>query len=276
MLCHATGENLFFDEDVRQSGVFFGELMVAGNVLVKYLGGCSRLAISCGVSIIGCPLDVCFLLADGVLCHLQSVPKGHAVGEEVAESGLGQVSLRPCRCPIIEPHIVGDDCLDVVLFAKVADVQLGVDIGDDLSFQILDLLPVLGDFLGVVGGLHKVVHAVENFVDDEGESFVDVAVLVVNCSADVVDHRVVKGVRRFGVDCEIVGTAAVNFCTHCVLSLGVALLFNSILIIHYDRKTCQHFFSNWINFFCIRRAGVPHRDPAEIVNFLTMGTGRIF
>ena len=210
MLCHAFGENFLFNQHIFQSGVVFDKIHILGDVLVQDFGGRARLAIFHAISVALTPTAVGRLLADGVLCHLERVPHRHAVGEEVAACALGYIAQGVVGRAIVKARIVGDNRLDIVLLAQVSDMAArGVD-GNNLTLTGGDLGFVQGALLSIIGGVKQRAVGTKNVIDNEAESLVDAAALVMNSAAQVVHHGVVKAVRGLGVDSQLVRFASVD------------------------------------------------------------------
>ena len=187
----------------------FNEVVVALDIAVEDFGGGPD-ASAYHVVIVLAELNVSFLLADGVLCHLQGVPQGNAIGEEVAALGLGDIAEGVVGRAIIEASVVSDNRLDVVLLAEVSHVALGGVDGNNLALACGDLGFVHGALLGVICRIEELAVSTEHVIDNEAESFVDVALAVMDTAAQVVHHRIVKAVGGLCVDGQIIILALVD------------------------------------------------------------------
>ena len=187
----------------------FDEVVIAADITVEDFRRGSH-APAHHVTIGLAETDVGFLLADGVLRHLEGVPHGDAVGEKVAALGLGDIAQGVVGGAIVKAGIVGDDGLDVVLLAQVGHVLLsGID-GDDLALSGGDLSLIHGALFGVVGGIEQLAVGAEDVVDNEAEGLIDPALFVMDTAAQVVHHGVVQAVGGLGVDGQIVVAALVD------------------------------------------------------------------
>lgn len=228
VLGHALGEDFLLDQHILKPGMVFDEVGIKGDVPIEDFGGGPDLAVFLGVPVLLAPSDIGGLLADGVLRHLQGVPHGHAVGQKVAALGLGDIAQGVIGGAIIEARVVGDDGLDIVLLAQVSDMALGGIDRDDLALALSDLGLIHGPLLGIIGGIEQGAVSAEHVIDDEAESLIDAALLVVDTAAQVVHHRIVQAVRGLGVDGQIVIAALVDshfryLIFHSVNQIGVPL-----------------------------------------------------
>jgi len=209
VLCHALGEDLFFNQHIFEAGVIFNEVVVALDIAIEDLCGGPD-ASAYHVIIVLAEFDVGFLLADGVLRHLQGVPQRNAIGEEVTALGLGDIAQGVVGRTVVEAGVVGDNCLDVVLLAEVGHVALsGVD-GNNLALTCGDLSFVHGALFGVVRRIEELTVGTEHVIDNEAESLVDVALAVMDTAAQVVHHGIVKAVSGLRVDGQIIILALVD------------------------------------------------------------------
>jgi len=209
VLCHALGENLFFNQHVLEAGVIFNEVIVAFNITVEDLGGGPD-ASAYHVAIILAELDIGFLLADGVLRHLQGVPQGNTIGEEVAALGLGDIAQGVVGRAIVEAGVVGDNCLDVVLLTEVSHVALGGVDGDNLALACGDLSLVHGALLGIVRRIEELTVSTEHVIDNETESLIDIALTIMDTAAQVVHHGIIEAVGGLRVNGQIIVLALVD------------------------------------------------------------------
>jgi len=189
--------------------VIFNEVVVALDIAVKDLGSGPD-ASAYHVVIVLAELDVSFLLADGILRHLQGVPQGNAVGEEVAALGLGDITQGVVGRAIVEAGVVGDNRLDVVLLAEVSHVALGGVDRNDLALACGDLSLVHGALLGIVRRIEELTVSTEHVIDNEAESLIDLALTVMDTAAQVVHHGVIEAVGGLRVNGQIIGLALVD------------------------------------------------------------------
>ena len=210
MLSHTLGKDFLFNQYIFQSGVVFNKVHVLCDVLVQDFRGCARLAALHAISVALTPTAIGRLLADGILCHLERVPHRHTIGEEVARLGLGDIADGVVGGAVVEARIVGDNSLDIVLLAQVGHVLArGVD-GNNLAPARRDLSLIHGALGGIVRGVEQRAVGAEHVIDNEAEGLIDAAALVMDSSAQVVHHRVVKAVRGLGVDGQIIILALVD------------------------------------------------------------------
>lgn len=210
MLCHAFGKDFLFNQHIFQSGVVFDKVHVLRDVLVQDFGGCARLAVLQAISVALAPTAVGRLLADGVLCHFERVPHRHAIGEEVARLGLGDIADGVVGGAVVEARVVGDDSLDIILLAQVGHMRAGGIDGNDLALARGDLGFIHGALGGIVRGVEQRAVGAEHVIDNKAEGLIDAAALVMDSSAQVVHHGVVKAIGGLGVDGQIVILALVD------------------------------------------------------------------
>jgi len=185
------------------------EIVVAFDIAVKNLGGGPD-ASAYHVVIVLAELDVSFLLADGVLRHLQGVPHGNAVGEEVAALGLGDIAQGVVSRAIVEAGVVSDNRLDVVLLAEVSHVALGGVDGNNFALTCGDLSLVHGALLGIVCRIEELTVSTEHVIDNEAESLIDIALTVMDTAAQVIHHGIVEAVGGLRVNGQIIVLALVD------------------------------------------------------------------
>ena len=188
----------------------FDEVGIKGDVPVEDFGGSPDLAVFLDVPILLAPPDVGFLLADGVLRHLEGVPHGDAVGEKVAALGLGDIAQGVVGGAIVEAGVVGDDGFYIVLLAQVSHVLLSGINGDNLALSGGDLGLINRALLGIVGRIEQLAVGAEDVVDNEAEGLIDSALFVMDTAAQVVHHGVVQAVGGLGIDSQIVRFALVD------------------------------------------------------------------
>lgn len=209
VLPHALGKDFLLDENILEAGMVFDEVSVESDIAVKdFRRGSHAPAHHVVVSLT--EADIGLLLADGVLCHLEGIPNGDAVGEEVAALGLGDIAQGVVGGAVVEAGVVGDDGLHVVLLAQVGHVLLGSIDGDDLAQACRNLGLIDGALFGIVGRIEQLAVSAENVIDNEAEGLIDPALLVMDTAAQVVHHRVVQAVGGLGVDGQIVVAALVD------------------------------------------------------------------
>jgi len=189
--------------------VVLNEVVVVLDISVEDFR-CSPDASAYHVIIVLAELDVGFLLADGVLRHLQGVPQGNTIGEEVAALGLGDIAQGVVGRAIVEAGVVGDNRLDIVLLAEVSHVALGGVDGDNLALACGNLSLVHGALLGIIRRIEELAVSTEHVIDNEAEGLIDIALTVMDTAAQVVHHGIVKTVGGLGVDGQIIGLALVN------------------------------------------------------------------
>ena len=187
----------------------FDEVMIAADIAVEDFRRGSH-APAHHIVIGLAEADVGLLLADGVLRHLERVPNGDAVGQEVTALGLGDIPQGVVGGAVVEAGVVGDDGLDAVLLAQLVDMAAGRIDGHDLALSGGNLSLIDGALLGIVGGIKELAVGAENIIDDEAEGLIDPALLVMDTAAQVVHHGVVEAVGSLGVDSQIVVAALVN------------------------------------------------------------------
>jgi len=210
VLSHALGKDFFLDQYIFQASVILNKVVIVGDVSVQDFRRGSYSAVLLGIAIVLAKLDVGFLLTDGVLCHLQGVPHGDAIGEKVTALGLGDIAHCVVGGAIVKAGIVGDNCFDAVLVAKLFNMLAsGVD-ADNLAEARGDLFLIHGALFSIVSSIEKLTISAEYVIDNEAESFVHVALAVMNTAAQVVHHRVVKAVGGLGVDGQIIILALVD------------------------------------------------------------------
>ena len=117
MLFHTPNENFFFDKYIFEARVVFDKVHVLCDVPIKNLGGCARRPVLLGVSVALTKTDVGWLFADGILCHLESIPNGDTIGEKVTALGLGDIPQGVVGGAVVETGVMGDDGLDIVFLA---------------------------------------------------------------------------------------------------------------------------------------------------------------
>ena len=189
--------------------MIFDEIVIESDISVKDFRRGSH-APAHHVTVGFAEANVGFLLADGILRHLEGVPNGDAVGEKIAALGLGDIAQGVVGGAIVEAGVVGDDGLHVVLLTQFVNVAAGCIDGDDLALPCGDLGLVHGALGGIVGRVEQLTISAENVVDDEAEGLIDPALLVVNTAAQVVHHGVVQAVGGLGVDGQVVVAALVD------------------------------------------------------------------
>ena len=209
MLSHAPHKNFFFNQDIFESGMIFGEIFIKRDLLIEDFGGCARYIVAAHVSAFLTPVDVSRLAADRVLRHLEGVPYGNAVGQEPPGRGLCDISQGAVCGTIVEPRVMGDNRLYIVLAAKRGDVAAGGLDGDDFPGAGLDVGLILRPLGGVIRSIEQTAVSAEHFINNEAESLEDVPLLVVDGAADVVHHGIFQAVGRFRVNGEIIGLALV-------------------------------------------------------------------
>lgn len=186
------------------------EVQVLGDVLIKNLGSCARLAIFHAVPVARAPSLICRLLADGVLCHLEGVPHRDTIGKEVAACALGYIAQGIVGRAIVKARVVRDNRLDIVLLAQVSHMAASGEDGDDAAAALGNLALVHRALLGVVGGIEQRAISAKDVINDEGEGLIDVAALVVDGAAQVVHHGIIKAICGLRVNGQIVRFALVN------------------------------------------------------------------
>ena len=189
--------------------MIFNEVVVVLDIAVEDFGGGPDTS-AYHVVIVLAELDVSFLLADGVLRHLQGIPQGNAVGEKIAALGLGDIAEGVVGRAVIEAGVVGDNRLDVVLLAEVGHVALGGIDGDNLALACGDLSLVHGALLGIVRRIEELAVSTEHVIDNEAESLIHVALTVMDTAAQVVHHGIVEAVGGLRVDGQIIVFALVD------------------------------------------------------------------
>jgi len=106
----------------------FSKVEIVCNVLVKDFRGRSHRSVIFEESVFFTESDIGRLAADGILGHLQSIPKRDAVGKKVPRFRFGDIPQGVVGGAVVKARIMGDNCLDVIFFADFAEVLArGVD-----------------------------------------------------------------------------------------------------------------------------------------------------
>lgn len=224
------GENLALNVYIAQTSMRLNEGGIFGDEAIDDLGSVARTRdfMLGHVAILFTELAVRGHFLEDLTRHFVSVPNLGTIGEEVFDASVGYGADGVVKGANIEAGVMRADDINAFLFELLMNALPRLHNVEDLARTIPDFIIVLRKFLGVIGGLHFILHTVEDFVFNMiGDLADDFSLAVYGASAEVVDERIVKTARGFGV-------GHVDFqCFHrdALSGLWSILLLSTVLII---------------------------------------------
>lgn len=208
VLAETIGQNLGFDGNIFQPGVALLEVGVVGNETPKNFSGFLQLPIFCKITVFLAELAIHRHFTDNRVRHSHGTPDFCAVGEPVPKAATCYITLGVVEGVQVKPCVVGGYLCHPKPF-HVRQHSLADFIGGcHLPPSSLEVCHVLGDFAGVVCGLHKVSFIYENIPIDKGRFRIYRAVGVDNLPPAIIYQHighiqlvaVLDGIGSLGID----------------------------------------------------------------------------
>ena len=218
----AVGENFLLNLHILKTSVGFDKVNIVREEAVDDFGGELRLAVQSGELVLFTEAGVGFVLTEGIACHLQGVAYLSTERKEEAVFRTSDEALGGVQRTIVEAGVVSVDSLDAPGRTHIAEDGADGAEAAKLSFATLDIVPVLGNFIGEVGEAHELLIE-EDIRNHIGAGFIDLTACIDNRKANIIAKRVIKGIGGFGVDYkEFFGHFwFLSFVILCIYYIGV-------------------------------------------------------
>lgn len=214
----AISENCHLNQYIFQTRMAFNKPHIIGQPSVNDFRSKAGSAILAQIVIIQTEIDIIPIPTEGISRHFQGIEELYAIGKEVPIFGGSDKPLRVVGRAVVKARIVGNNKVNVPFFDKVTHRLADVVVAFQHTLAAFDVVPVLGDFVGEVGGSHHFL-VKKNVSVDEGGGFVDSAVLVNNGAPQVIEKGVINGVCGFSVKHKILFAHSLFSFPHSVIVL---------------------------------------------------------
>jgi len=201
VLSDAVGENVNLDVGVLKSHVLLLEASALIHVGVYRFGTRLDSVIILGSeTIVLTESAVALLKADSLASHMPNALDLSTVGKEPTILGLGEPPLRGIERVTVEVGIVGVDFLDVIPLHNIENVGAGGIERNLAELIVAESFTIERNLVCVIRGIHEYRLPIKNVFDDEREGFIDVALLVADNSAQIVDERLFRRIGSFHIE----------------------------------------------------------------------------
>ena len=180
------------------------KFIVACNVSVENFGGFANLTIFCNVSVHFAPSAISPFLANCIICHFHGIPEFNTIREKISILGFCKITLSCCGCFIVKAHIMGNYGFYIVLIAQVSYIFFSGEISYHFAKSGAQIIFITSNFIGIICACHYIRHSDKCFIDDERESFFNIALAVMYTTTYIVYNRIIHIIASFSINCEIV------------------------------------------------------------------------